>query len=156
MASPKKYQAKLARVQARLLWLQVQGTKGFNRSHEDWLNAANRELFPFAEVTLGLGGGASYKAFEKPSEIISFKISFEALCGIKLALSQAKNESFRQKEELRQAAEGFGPEFVKMATTALRCPESENPAADDKELEGIPALPDEPQDEKLHLVEETK
>lgn len=153
MASPKKYRAKLARVHVRVLWMQVQNTKSANRTHEDWLSAANRELEPLAEVKLNIGGTVTMKAIEKPTEVVELLLSFEATCGIKLAIAKAMDASFRTRQELLEAVAGFGEEFHKMCRKAMRLPESPD-VDEDEELKDIPCVEDEPKKFTPVLVDE--
>lgn len=144
MASPKKYRVRIARVHARVLWLHVQVAKSQNRTHEDWLSAANRELFDYAEAKISPGGGVSTGRMEKPNEEIELILSFDAVAGVKLAVVQhigSPSTGFRERQDAFEAIRGFGDEFVKVVTKAAKLPEN-NELNEDKELEGVPTVPD--------------
>lgn len=149
MPTPKKYRATLTRVHARLIWISVQNTKAENRTHDDWLAAANRELLPSAGVTIRPGARLVAEAIEKPEEKITLIFSFEALCGIKHAIvQQAKAMPFREREDILEAMEGFGSEFAAKVRHLCRRPESDD-LDSEKELEGVPTV-----ETKLEIVKE--
>lgn len=144
MASPKKYRVRIARVHARVLWLHVQSAKSQNRTHEDWLSAANRELFDYAEARVSPGGGVSTGRMDKPGEEVEIILSFDAVAGVKLAVVQhvsAPTTAFRDRQDTLEAIKGFGEEFVKVVMKAAKLPEN-NELDEDAELEGVPSLPE--------------
>lgn len=142
MASPKKYRARIARVHARILWLYVQAAKSQNRTHDDWLGAANRELFDHAEAKIQPGGGIHTEKMETPNEMIDIVLSFEAVAGIKFAMVQfisSPTISFRERQDAFIAIEGFGEEFTKIVRKAAKLPDSGD-LDEDAELEGMPVV----------------
>lgn len=140
MASPKRYKAIITRVHARVLWTNVQNTKAENRTHEDWLSAANRELLPFSEVDIKPGARVRAKNMESPDEKVTILLSFEAMCGIKHAVAQnAKAAPFRERQDMLEALEGFGKEFAAKVRAVSKLPEGDD-LDDEKELEGVPSL----------------
>ncbi len=150
MASPKRYRASLRRVHIRTIWMYVQGVKSENRTQEDWLSAANRELLPYTDVSIKPGGRVSMVNMEKPDEKVTLLLSFDAMCGIKHAVVQvSKNASFREREDILEAMGGFGPEFAEKVRKLAKLPESPD-QEDEKELEGVPCEPE------LKIVHEAK
>lgn len=152
MASPKKYSGRVARMHVRILWLKVQSTRSQNRTHEDWLSAANRELQSEAYVKVGVGTSITLEPMPKPNDMVDLTLSFEALCGVKLAIVEgAKGAPFREREDLLDAARGFGEEFEKMCRKAAKLPESEE-LDEEAELEGIPVIEGDQPSKKFKAV----
>lgn len=155
MGSPKRYRAKVARVHIRMIWIAVQNAKSSNRTQDDWLDAANRELSEPALAKVGLGAMLQFEKMEKPSELVEMTLSFEALCGVKLALVQSATDAkagFAERRELLAAADSFGDEFGKVVRKAAKLPENDD-LEEDKELDGVPCI-EEPK--KMQLVEKKK
>lgn len=143
MAEARKVcRAKVTRLQIRNLWDFVQQAKAGNRSQEDWLAAANRELERDALVKVGIAK-AQYLDMKDPDQVVDLRLSYSAAAGVKLALIQgAAGASFRIRTFIREAADGFGPEFSKLVRKLICLPESQD-LEEDKELEGVP-FEDEP------------
>lgn len=137
MATERKYPVKLTRIQVRNLWADIQNATAGNRSQEDWLVAANRELEPHAEVKVGLAR-LSFPELKEPDVVIQLKLSFAAACGAKLAMVQsAKGAAFRKRVTIQETADGFGLEFSKLVRKAISLEDSKD-LDEDSELNGVP------------------
>lgn len=139
MAGKLKYRAKLTKFQIRNLWMDVQNAKADNRSHEEWLSAANRELVGLAEVKVGIMK-MQFPELKDPEGIVECLLSFEATSGAKLALIQsARGASFRKRETIRETADGFGVEFSKLVRKQISLEDSKD-LDEDAELAGVPGV----------------
>lgn len=142
MAGIRKYSARLTRFQIRNLWSDVQNARAGNRTQEDWLGAANRELEPLAEVKIGIAK-MQFPEMKEPDKIEDLRLSFEATAGCKLALIQAARErdgnpsNFRKRQTIRDTADGFGSEFSKLVRKQISLEDSKD-LEEDAELAGIP------------------
>jgi hypothetical protein len=133
----RKYAATMTRLYARNLWNYVQQATPGNRTHEDWLSAANRELEVYAEVKVGVTK-IQYLDMKEPEAEVVVKLSFEATCGAKLALiNAAKGATYRGREAVRSLADCFGKEFSKLVRKAIALEESKD-LDEDAELKGVP------------------
>jgi hypothetical protein len=152
MANPRKFPVSVARLHVRVIWLKVQVAKSGNRTQENWLLAADRELEPHAAVRINVGGSIGIDNIEKPSEKVDLKLSFEALSGVKLAIVQGavkdhmtgEPTGFRERQDLFSAADSIGEEFGRLVRKAAILPENAD-LDESKELEGVPFEEEKPE-----------
>lgn len=138
----KRYPMELTRLQVRQVWTDVQSAIPANRTHEEWLAAANRELEKYAEVVIGVTK-IQLLEMKQPDEVLNLRLSYEAAAGCKISLVQAaKGAAFRKRCAVREIADGFGEEFSKLVRKATALEDSKD-LQEDSELKGVPFEEDE-------------
>lgn len=137
----RKYPATLTRLQWRNVWVDIQQATPGNRTHEDWLRAANRELLDIAEAKVGIGK-LQLLEMKSPDEAATLRLSYDAVCGCKLSMIQAAAKAaFGKRGAVREAAYGFGKEFGRIVEKAITLEDSKD-LEEDAELDGVPCEED--------------
>jgi hypothetical protein len=118
---PVRHRGLLAKVHWRALFTKVATSQAQNRSEEAWLRAAVTELEPLAGVDIGVGAQVTYKKLEDLKGLVEAEISDHAVRGIRVGLKQAilgnqilPRAPILEREDLLNAASGFGAKFRKL------------------------------------------